>query len=102
MATRTTESIVRFAHSFSIEGIERTLPPGEYRVVTEEEPIEGLSFLAYRRVATSIVLPLVFERSISPRADRFASVEVVPVAPADLARAVQRDAARPLPPASGG
>lgn len=91
---RTTESVVRFAHSFTIEGIDRELPPGDYRIMTEEEPIQGLSFLAYRRVSTSIVLPIYLERrSISARADRFESVEVVRIAPADLARAQRRDAA---------
>ena len=29
---RTTETLVRFAHPFSIEGVERNLPPGDYRV----------------------------------------------------------------------
>ena len=92
MATRTKETFVRFAHPFMIEGMERTLPAGEYRIVTEEEPIEGLSFLVYRRISTSIVLPLYAERpSISGRADRVASVEIVPIAPADLARALHRD-----------
>jgi hypothetical protein len=99
MATRTTESTVRFTHSFLIEGIARKLPAGDYCIMTEEEPIEGLSFLAYRRVATSIVLPLFVERPIAARADRFASVEVVRIAPADLARALQRDAE---PPPAGG
>lgn len=97
MTKRTKETVVRFMHPFSIEGIERTLPAGDYRIVTEEEPIEGLSFLAYRRVATAIVLPLYFQRSISERADRFASVEIVPIGPADLARALKRDAAAPPP-----
>jgi len=92
VAVRTTDSVVRFAHPFAIEGIARQLPPGDYRVVTEEEPIDGLSFLAYRRVATSIVLPTHDRPSTSARADRFASVEVVRITPADLARAQQRDA----------
>jgi hypothetical protein len=93
MATRTTDSLVHFDHPFSIEGIARTLPAGEYRVVNEEESIEGLSFMAYRRVSTSIVLPVHFEEpTSSKRADRFASVELIRIAPADLARALQRDA----------
>ena len=33
------------------------LPPADYRVVTDEEIIEGLSFVAYHRVATSIFVP---------------------------------------------
>lgn len=94
MTARTTDSTVRFVHPFTIEGVDRELPPGDYRIVTEEEPIEGLSFLAYRRISTAIVVPLTMQRSISPRADRFASVEIVRVMPADLARAQRRDAAQ--------
>ncbi len=45
-------------HPFVLKGLERTPPPGTYRVEIEEEPIEGLSFLAYRRVATFIRLPM--------------------------------------------
>ena len=95
MATRTKEILVRFAHPFALEGVEHELPAGQYRVVTEEEPIEGLSFLAYRRVSTSIAVPTHWQEPISPRADRFASVEIVPIIPADLARALKRDASRP-------
>jgi hypothetical protein len=91
VTARTVESTVRFAHPFIIEGVDRELPAGAYRIVTEEEPIEGLSFLAYRRLSTSIVLQLYLERPISARADRFASVEVVRITPADLARAQRRD-----------
>jgi hypothetical protein len=96
MTTRTTEITVRFAHPFTIEGIDRAMPPGEYRVVTEEEPIEGLSFLAYRRVSTAMMLPAYCHSSISARADRFASAEMMWVKPADLARALERDAEQSL------
>ena len=53
MTIRSRQVSVVFKHDFYIEGIDRTLPPGAYDVVTDEEEIEGLSFLAYRRVATS-------------------------------------------------
>jgi hypothetical protein len=33
------------------------LPPGDYRVVTDEELIEGLSFPAYHRISTVIFVP---------------------------------------------
>lgn len=33
------------------------LPPGDYRVVTDEEVIEGLSFTAYHRISTEIFVP---------------------------------------------
>jgi hypothetical protein len=43
--------------AFSLKGIDRWLPPTSYRVVTDEELIEGLSFPAYRRVSTAIFVP---------------------------------------------
>ena len=44
MTTRTTSKIVTFARPFTLKGVDRILPPGEYRVVTDEELIEELSF----------------------------------------------------------
>ena len=85
--------IVRFARPFALEGVEHELPPGHYRIMTEEEQIEGLSFMAYRRISTSIAVPTAWQQPISARTDRFASVEIVRIAPADLARALARDAA---------
>ena len=41
-----------FSHPFLLKDIDRTLPPGDYQVITDEELIEGLSFSAYRRVST--------------------------------------------------
>ncbi|MGB6440329.1 MAG: hypothetical protein WBE89_13575 [Methyloceanibacter sp.] len=32
-----------------LKGVDRLLPPADYRVVTDEELIEGLSFPAYHR-----------------------------------------------------
>jgi hypothetical protein len=40
-----------------LKGVDRVLPPADYRVVTDEELIEGLSFVAYRRVSTVIFVP---------------------------------------------
>jgi hypothetical protein len=44
MTTRATSKIVTFARPFTLKGVDRILPPGEYRVVTDEELIEELSF----------------------------------------------------------
>ena len=44
MPTRTTSKVVTFARRFTLKGIEQTLPAGNYRVVTDEELIEELSF----------------------------------------------------------
>ncbi len=56
MTTRTTRKTVTFARPFSLKGIEGTQPAGAYDVDTDEELIDDLSFLAYRRVATMIHL----------------------------------------------
>jgi hypothetical protein len=57
MTTRSHSKSVLFSHSFELKGIDRILPPGEYRIVTDEELIEELSFPVYRRVATMIFVP---------------------------------------------
>jgi hypothetical protein len=38
--------------------VDKLQPAGTYEVDIDEELIEGLSFLAYRRVPTTIYLPL--------------------------------------------
>jgi hypothetical protein len=58
VALRTRRETVTFAQPFRLPEVEGTQPAGAYTVETDEEPIEGLSFLAYRRVATVIFLPV--------------------------------------------
>lgn len=57
MSIRSRRETITFRHPFHIRGIERELPAGPYEVVTDEETIEGLSFAAWRRVATMITVP---------------------------------------------
>ena len=57
MTDRVSRAAVTFAQPFFVEGVGRDQPAGTYEVETVEEPIEGLSFLAYRTVSTSIVIP---------------------------------------------
>ena len=83
---RTTERTFVFKHPFHLESLDRTLPAGSYRVVLDEELIEGLSFPVYRRVATWIFVPAL--------ANPLSSSEMAPVDPADLAAAKDGDAAR--------
>jgi hypothetical protein len=52
MTMRSRREAITFLHPFRIKGIDRLLPPGAYQVITDEELIEGLSFPAFRRVAT--------------------------------------------------
>jgi hypothetical protein len=58
MTLRTRRETLTFAHPFALGGLDELQPAGVYTVDTDEEPIEGISFLAYRRVATVILLPL--------------------------------------------
>ncbi|WP_315756840.1 MULTISPECIES: hypothetical protein [unclassified Bradyrhizobium] len=84
MSIRSRREFVTFKHPFRIRSIERLLPEGTYEVVTDEELIEGLSFAAYRRVATMMMLPAAGSRS--------AAVEMVSVSSVDLADAQHVDA----------
>jgi len=54
MINRTTEATVTFIRPFMIVGFAQQLPAGTYVIETEEEPIQGLSFPAYRRVSTTL------------------------------------------------
>ena len=83
MTMRTTEKIVTFHRPFCLNGVDRVLPPADYRVVTDEELIEGLSFAAYHRVSTVIFVP-------TPSG---AGVEMVTIDPLDLEAAQDQDAA---------
>ena len=83
MLTRTRDKIWTFRKPFLLKGVERVLPPGDYRVATDEELIEGLSFPAYRRVATMIFIPGLHGTS----------VEMVTIDPAQFQAALERDAA---------
>ena len=47
MTIRTSTKTVTFRRPFWLKGVDRLLPPADYRVVTDEELIEGLSFSAY-------------------------------------------------------
>jgi hypothetical protein len=84
MTTRTTETSVQFQRPFALDGSERIYPAGAYRVVTDEEVIDGLSFLAYRRVSTMMFVP-------GPGTGG-GSMEMIVVQPADLDAAQVRDA----------
>lgn len=58
MQTRTRHSIVNFSHSFFLSGIDEVQPAGEYDIAEDDEIIEGLTWIAWQRVAAFICLPL--------------------------------------------
>jgi hypothetical protein len=95
MTMRTTTKTVTFHRPFYPKGVDRLLPPADYRVVTDDELIEGLSFAAYRRVSTAIFVPAEFG----------SAVEMVSIDPVDLQGAQDQDIdmlSTPLSARAGG
>jgi hypothetical protein len=89
MTIRTSTKTVTFMRPFWLKGVDRLLPPADYRVVTDEELIEGLSFPAYHRISTAIFVP----------APSGSAIEMVTIDPLDLEAALEQDAAG-QPPAN--
>jgi hypothetical protein len=58
MVTRTSVQTVTFQNPFVLPGIEDKLPAGNYRIEIDEEVLEGVSFLAYRRLKVALFLPV--------------------------------------------
>jgi hypothetical protein len=87
MTIRTSSKTVSFARPFLLKGVDRVLAAGQYKVITDEELIEELSFPVYRRVATMIFVPADSQKS--------SSVEMVAIDPRDLEDAQDRDAEAP-------
>lgn len=54
---RTTRTSIAIGHAFRLSGFDAEQPPGTYVVDIDEEPIDGLSFLARRRVGAILYLP---------------------------------------------
>jgi hypothetical protein len=83
MTIRSRREVVTFKHPFRIRGIDRLLP-AVYEVVTDEETTEGLSFAAFRRVATMIKVPAEGSHGLA--------MEVVSIGSVDLSYAWRIDA----------
>lgn len=84
MLNRTRRVDVVFRHPFRLRGWAEAQPAGAYTVETEEALIEGLSFVAYRRVATTITRQATRSGAL---------VQMIPVEPDILAAALAADAA---------
>lgn len=84
---RTTQTTVTFERAFALKAVDRLQPAGTYRLVTEEEELDGLSFTAFRRTATLLHLPAMSSTGGSYR--------VVPVDPGEIAAALATDTSAP-------
>ena len=74
---------VTFSRPFSLVDVDGIQPAGTYRIQTVEVTLDNLSFLAYRRVSTTIELPGVGAGS--------ARRQVVTIDPLELDAALKRD-----------
>lgn len=83
MPNRTTRSVVQFLAPFTIMGLDSVQPSGDYAIDEDSEEIQGVSWLAFRRIATFIHLPSLTTRS-TPQ-------QMVLIDPADLEAALERD-----------
>ena len=84
MIERTSHKAVTFTQPFSLRGIDEVQAAGTYTVETNEEPLQGVSFPAYRRMETLIFLP---SRPGGAFVER-----VINIDPLELEAAQQRDA----------
>ena len=57
MMARTMLSTAFFTRPFTLSALDGTQPAGNYTIEIEEERLEGVSFPAYRRLRTVILLP---------------------------------------------
>lgn len=85
MMSHTRSETVVFRHAFKLRGVDRILMAGAYRVETEEELIEGLSFPAYRRTSTVIFVP--------GHSSHCGVEEMISIDPQALKAAIERDGA---------
>ena len=85
MAGRTTRMSVAFSRPFSLADVDGIQPAGTYRIQTVDVTLDNLSFLAYRRVSTTIELPAVGTAG-SRR-------QVITIDPVELEAALKRDPA---------
>ena len=87
MMNRTRLSNVIFARPFTLSGIEGTRSAGTYTIEIEEEQLQGLSFLAYRRRRTAILIP--------PERGSMVVAQAVPIDPSELDAAIRQANAEP-------
>jgi len=76
---RTRLSVVTFHYPFTLNGDVGELPPGSYEIETDEEEMQAIDRVAYRKVAIRL------------HVERPGSTRTITVKPADLQSALERD-----------
>lgn len=85
MNLRSSRSTVTFSNAFTVSGYSDELPAGNYEVLVEEELLQGLSFEAYRRTATYMM--------VHGKGGRGGRTEIRVITESDLKKALSRDQA---------
>jgi hypothetical protein len=88
LTSRVTSRTVTFVRPFRLDELEHELPAGRYRVETEEETLDNVSFIAYRHVSTHIFVPPLFAISDG--------TQMCLIHPEGLTRALSLDRTRAL------
>jgi len=83
MPERTTRAFVTFLQPFSLVDVDGLQPAGTYLVETVEQTLDDLSFVAYRRISTTITLPALGTATLRR--------QVITIDPNDLEAARSRD-----------
>jgi hypothetical protein len=65
LVTRVRAGTVTFARPFFLQKVNRELPAGSYTIETDEESLEDISTLSYRRVEIRLFVPRIEGRSDS-------------------------------------
>ncbi|MGN7714072.1 hypothetical protein [Agrobacterium radiobacter] len=76
MIERTTSSEITFVHQFVLSSLMAPLEAGTYRLVVDEELVEGLSFTAYRRVATHLEIPAISAKTVKRQFLQVSAAEI--------------------------
>jgi hypothetical protein len=83
MVSRTTQTVVCFSSTFGLPDVDGPQPAGSYRVDHDEESIESLTRLAWRRVASFIYLPGIGQHG--------STHQMVQINPVELDAALEKD-----------
>ena len=89
MFNRTNHRSIHFNRPFQLPDTVETFAAGDYDVDEDEVLIEGLSWLAYRRVATFIKVPATIENQYRMR--------LIAIEPDELERIITLDGAGNIP-----
>ncbi len=91
MTTRTTKTTVTFTRPFSLSGFDGMQPAGSYSVETDEELLDGVSFPAYRRMATMMQLGPIISGKSGTKGNAGGILQVAVINPTELDAALAAD-----------